>query len=292
MADNSKKGIALIEQGLALLKKSADTAVKMPAPDDVDELEKTDVAAIAEAFSIGIEGMKPIGVKALVKLAAQIVEGAEDAEFDKDELSELCEAVGVQPKKKVEATVEALKAYFDSVQDTEDGATETEAEGGEEEDTGEGDTEETQPKGKKGAKAAKEEDSDTEDTGEGETESDTNEDASESEEEEVSDKEKKKRVDAFNKIAKNKVKDYAALKKLLVGNDGEVAEWGVPYVKGEEENAVAYCCGLKLKDIPHPTKKAKKGEDPIEAGQCKITGKIFEQNDDGELVELEVESED
>jgi hypothetical protein len=306
MADNNKKALELIKKAAALLESGADSGVTMPASEDVAGLDKAQIAAIAEAYSISTEGKKASEVKTLVTLAAQIVEGAETDDLDEDGVTELCEAVGVAPKKKLAATVEDLKSYFDSVQDTEDGeasedSEEDESEESEDEEASEdedeseeSDEDEKPAKGKKKAKdeddngddaESDESDEDSEDEAEESEDEEESEDGEEAEEEEVSDKDKKKRVDAYNKVAKVKVKNYEALKKLLVDNEGNTAEWGVPYVKGDGDEAEAYCCGLKLKTIPHPNKKkAKAGE---EAGQCKVTNKVFEQADDGSLQEVE-----
>lgn len=316
MAKNNGEALKLAQQLVKILSADGGSGVQMPKPDDVEDLSKEQVSEIAEAFSISIEGKKTSAAKALIATAANIVAGETD-ELEDDEVTALCEATGVTPKKKTAATVEALKDYFDSVQDSEDGEAEGDDDDDEKEDSDDDDDKESsddddddddKPKGKKGKKSKDDdadededdEDSDSDDDEDekpkkktkkddddedgDDDESDSSDDDGDEDEDEDEDedgpdeKEQAKRVKAFNKVAKKKVKDYAALKKLLVDNDGDDAEWAEPYVKGEE----AFCCGLPLATIKKDGKKL---------GKCQVTGKLFKQDKDGALVEVDADDD-
>lgn len=323
MAKNNGEALKLAKQLVTILSKGADTGVQMPAPDAIEDMDKAAIAEVAEAFGISTDGAKASDVKALVTTAANIVAG-ETEDLEKDEVTALCEAVGVAPSKKLAATVEALKEYFDSGTDSEDG--EADEDEDEDEDSDDDDDEDEKPaKGKKSKKSEDEdEDSDDDDSDDdddeddkkkskksdddvddddddsdddddedekpkkGKKSKDSDEDEDEDEDEDgdedededgPSEKDQEKRVKAFNKVAKKKVKDYAALKKLLADEEGDISEWGEPYVKGEE----AFCCGLPLKAVKEGKKKF---------GVCQVTGKKFKQDEEGALVEVEEDGDD
>jgi hypothetical protein len=96
-----------------------------------------------------------------------------------------------------------------------------------------------------------------------------------------------KRLDAFNKVAdkKSKIdvkkagsvkKAYAKLLELLVDQSGEIAEWGVPYIR----EASGWCSGVEMLD--HKIKGSK-----AQAGKCAVTGKVFEIDDENNFIEQE-----
>jgi hypothetical protein len=330
MAQNNSEALKLAKQLVTILSKGADTAAKMPAPDAIEDMDKAQIAEVAEAFGISTDGKKAAAIKALVTTAANIVAGETD-ELEKDEVTELCEAVGVAPSKKLDATVEALSEYFDSTKDSEDGDESSDEDGDDEDEDSDEDDEDEKPKGKKSKKSDDEdEDEDSDDDDDSDDDKDSDDDDKDEDEDEDSDdddddddkpakgkkskksddddedsdsddddgedsdddddddaesddevdeKEQAKRVKAYNKAAKKPVKNYAALVKLMTDEEGEAAEWAEPYVKGEE----AFCCGLPLKAVKEGKKKF---------GVCQVTGKKFEQDEDGALVEVEEDGDD
>jgi hypothetical protein len=296
MADN-KKLVALLKQALTLLQGEGESeAVAMPEPAAVAKLAVAKLKKLGEQFGIDTENMKDSKVKAVMNTAACVVHDELD-DLDSDDLKTLCLAVGVQPTKKDAATVTALKEYFDTAGDTEDGEeaeeeeaeeetedeeeeTEDEEEASDDEDSSDDDDDDEEEKPKKKKKVADDEDEsdeegeDDDDESGDDDESESSDDDDESEGDEDESELTEKQVKLFNKVAKKKVKNVKELTKLLTDDEGNVAEWGTPYVKDE----TAFCCGLPLKDV----KKGKK-----ECGQCQITKKLYEQDDDGNLVEVE-----
>jgi len=268
------EAVKLAKKLVEILSQGADSGVQMPAPDDVAELEKNQVTEIATAFGIEIEGKKLSEVRALLKTSAQIV--ADDVEdLEEDEVNALCEAVGVSPSKKLTATITALSEYFDSAKDTEDG----------EEADADADGDDDDEKPKKGKKEKDEDDGDDDDDekpkkGKKAKDDDDDDDTGDADgDDEVSDADKAKRLKAYNKVAEKPLKDYAALQKKMTDEEGDAVEWGKAYVKGEE----AYCCGLTLETVKKDGKKF---------GKCQVTGKMFKQDEDGDLVEVEDEDEE
>ena len=94
----------------------------------------------------------------------------------------------------------------------------------------------------------------------------------------------KKRLDAYNKVAKSKIdakklgikKAYAKLLELMVNHEGNIAKWGVPYIR----ESAGWCCGLEMKDIKF------KG-DKTEYGKCLVTDQVYSLDDEGNWVEKE-----
>lgn len=293
----------LIEQteellkGLKALGGSADEgsdAVSIPTPDDLGELDKAGIVKLAAQLGIGTEEVPTKSLKAMLATASAIVhdEGVED--LDEDAVTTLAEAVGLSTTGKQAKILAALKKYLEAEKDSEDADADDEKES----DSDDADDEDEKPAKKKKKVADEDEDekeSDDSDESEEDDEDekpakkkkkaadDDDDDEKESDEsddddeEEVSPKEQKARLAAYNKHAKKPAKTYDELLKRIVDGDGDPVKWGVPYVKGD----TAYCCGLPLKDV-------KVGEDEDEeAGKCLVTGKLFVQNEDGELVERE-----
>lgn len=295
---NTAKVVKLLKQAIELLSDEEGTEVSMPEPKAVKKLDKAGLLEVAEAFGIDVEGKKEVAIRALVMTASQIVHEEDTDELEKTEVNALCAAVGLSPSKKLEATLEGLKEYFDAAADSEDGdeseeeeesedeeeESEEEEEESEDEEEEEEEEEDSPKKKKKKTDDEEEEEEEEEDEEESEDEEeeeeeesedeDEEEESEEEEEEEVSPKEQKKRLAAYNKVAKKPLKNYAALAKLLVDEDDNAVAWGEAYVKGDE----AFCCGLPLKDVKVGGKQM---------GKCVVTGKIFYQDKKGDLVEHE-----
>lgn len=259
--DQNKEAITLLEKVIVLLGGGKNSEVKMPKPDDVEGMEPEDVTSTCEAFGIETDGRKVKVQRALLLTAANIVDGETD-DLDEDDVTALCEATGVAPKKKVAATVIALSEYFDSAGDNADGDGDGD---------GDGDDDDTDKKKKK-----KEKD---DDDGDGDDDTD-NKKKKNDDDDEPSEKEQAKRLAAYNEVAEKEASSYEKLMARIHKQD-EDAEWGVPYVvkTGDgDDDYTAFCCGLEL----DPVKKGKKT-----FGKCQVTGKIFEQSEDGKLTEVE-----
>jgi hypothetical protein len=283
--DKNSEALELAQKLVKVLKGASEKeSVKMPEPDDVADLSKEAVAQIAEGFGISTED-GPKALRSLIKTASQIVAGETD-DLEDDEVTALCEATGVTPKKKQAQTITALSEYFDAAKDTEDG----DSSSSEEEEDEEAEAKPSKKSSKKDEDEEEEENEDEEAEAKPSKKSskkDKDEEEDEDGEEEVKpkkakgevvdEKEQAKRVKAFNKVADEEVEDYDALKELLTDDDGKVAKWGEAYVKDEE----GYCCGL-------PLQEAKLNKEDV--GKCQITGKFFKQDDDtAELVEVEAD---
>lgn len=293
---------------------AAPDAVSIPTPDDVASLDKKAAAALAVQLGIDTDGVNPKVLKSLLATAAAIHhdEGVED--LDEDAVNALAEALGLTASAKTAKTIAALKKYLEAAKDTEADSGNEDSEDEDESDSEDEEEEEDEKPAKKKKKAAdddedeeesededeeeeEEEESDDEDEDEDEKpakkkkkaadDDDEDEDEEESEDEE-SDEESEdapvftaKHVAAYNKAnPKKPVKNAAALAKACTDDEGTVHAWGTAYVKGD----TAYCCGLPLKD----TKAVVDGE-KIEVGKCLASGKLFKQDDDGELVEVEAD---
>lgn len=287
-----KKLVALLQEALALLgvapaetpeedtEAAPETAEATPAPafvsaEEVDALSKDDVKALAEHLGFDVAEHKVSALRAFVKTAMTLADEDTAEEAEEADVVALADALGISYSKPSKA-VAAVQKYLASVKDAEpteeaeEEAAPVEEEESEaaEETEAEEDEEETPKKGKGKKKAS---DDDEEDAAPAEEE--------EGEEEEADDDsdgpdaaEQAKRLKAYNAKAKKPLKTYAQLAERMTDDaTGEAAEWGAPYTKGD----VAYCCGLPLVDVKI------KGKD---CGKCVITGKVFTQNDDGELV--------
>lgn len=267
-------------------------ALTLPEPDEVASLSKEDVLALATQLGIDSEGVKPSALKALIATAAGIVHEADDLEDDAVEA--LAEACGLPTAGKPAKVLAAVKAFLEAEKDEE--AEESDADSDDDNSGEESDDDEKPKKGKKSAKSDDDDDDSSEsndddsgdsddDSGDsddddekpkkGKKKADDDDDAdSDDGEEEVSDKEKKLRLAAYNKHAKKPAKSYEAMLASFTDDDGDAHGWGEPYSK--DDNGM--CCGFPLKDSKH---------DGEPAGKCRVTGKLFVQNDEGALVEVE-----
>jgi hypothetical protein len=191
-------------------------------------------------------------------------------------------ACGLVPGKKLAQTIEELTNFFTGGEEEEA----EEAEESEEEEASEEEAEETEEAEEE--EASEEEESEEEASEEEEAE----EEAEEEEAEEAdpvaefkkfpADADIKKRIAAYNTIAKKKIvvgknlkASYRELLKFLVDDDQKIALWGKPYIRNEE----AFCCG-------HPTKEVTiKGHE--QAGRCQITKVVWSFDaDNNKFVEV------
>lgn len=286
------KVVELLKQAIALLTAGGDSAEpKIPSVKAINALEPEELADLAS--SLGIKSKKP---KLLLILASQIVSGEADDATD-EELAALCKATGVSEGDDTEETIKALSEFFA---------------GGAEEASGDDSGDDDDEKPVKKAKKVVSEDDDEDEKPAKKKKADADADGDDDEDEKpvkkkvVSDEDdddadekpsKKKVADsddsddddaeppkaakwlaAHNKVAKKPAKNWAALKELLTDDEGNVAKWGVAYVKGEN----AWCCGVKCKDVQH---------DGEEVAKCLVTGKLFKPTDEGELEEVVVDEE-
>lgn len=266
------------------------TVIAQVGADSTDDLELADVQAVLT--SLGIEPSKKLQscidqVKNYFEADGGAEKPAEKESADEDSEEE-------------EADEEAKESTEEDDEEDEEEEEEEEEETEEEEEE-----EETPPvKGKKSVPSKSAEDDeeeddeeDEEDEEEEEEEEEEDEDEDEDEDDEDSEEESasdvvakvkkfpkdsvmKSRLDAYNAATKSKIKigkDLKAAYKLLLEkmvSKGQVIEWGEPYINGSE----GCCCGLPLKDVKVGGK---------EAGKCLVTGKVFVQDEDGDLVEME-----
>ena len=288
------KLVSLLTSALALAKGGEKEAVEIPSVKAISKMKEEPLTELADQLGISTEDVDTDDLRTLVTTAVNIINGDTD-DLDSDDVSSLCANVGVKPEKKQAATIEKLSAYFEADKDAEaeeseeeeseeetedeeetESEEEEETEESEEEETEEEEDEDEKPAKKKGKKSSdddeeeaeeEEESEETEEEEEETEEEDSDEEAEEEEAEELTDK----HVKLFNKKAKKPVKGVKELTKMMTDDEGNVAGWGEPYVKGDN----AYCCGLLLKDA----KKGKKS-----GGICQITGKFFYQDSEGNLV--------
>lgn len=269
-------------------------AVTIPAPDEVADLSQDDVSKLATQLGIETDGVKPKALRALIATAASIV-ADETEELEEDAVNALAEACGIATGK-LAKTLAALKKYLDAAKDTEaesddddekeeESEDEEESEESEEEESEDDEDEDEKPakKGKAKAKADEDEEEESSDDDDDEKEEEDDE-KEESEDDDESEDEAPeftaKNLAAYNKVAKKPAKNVEALAKILTDDEGTVHAWGEAYVKGD----TAYCCGLPLKDV-----KVTVDGEKIEGGKCIVTGKVFTQDEDGNLTEVEAD---
>lgn len=287
-----------------------DGVEEFPSPDAIDEMESEGLHELCEKIDLEYEDVEDDDLKTHLKILHAI--GSDDTDdLDADEVKALCLALGMKPSGKIAKNIEAIKAYLDK----SDGAEETEeaeaedteeeaAEETEEEEVEESDEDEEEKPKKKKKKADDDEDAEEEDAEEEDAEETEEEEASDEEESEEEETEEvdtaavvkksgkypgeadmKKRLDAFNKVAKKKLdakklggvkKAYAKLLELMVDHAGEIAKWGTPYIRED----TGWCCGLEMPD-------AKFKGDKTEYGKCAVTGKYYSLDEEGSFVEKE-----
>jgi hypothetical protein len=229
--------------------------VNLPASaDDIKALGKDEVLAFCEKLGIDADGKKQSELKALLVTVLAIQTDDMD-DVEQEEVDALAEAVGVTAAKKMSATVEALKEYFGPGEAKE--------------------ADEAAPKNKSKDEDAAE-DSDVDPAA-------------------IAKKSKVpktaimlKRLNAFNEAAGKKAieiededdeeaveKAYRKLLVRLVDHEGNIAEWGTPYIKDDEH----YCAGLPLEEAKVKGHKM--------AGLCQVTGTTFTISDENEYTEVE-----
>lgn len=287
-AEELAKALRALAGGAAEEGEATD-AVTIPEPDAVAELAKGDLPKLAAQLGIESEGVKPVALRALLATAAAIFHDEGVDELEEDAVTALAEACGISEGKPAKMLA-ALKKYLEAGADSEkaDDADEDDADEApakkkkkaaedddDNEESSEDDDDDDDADEKPAKKGKKPADDDDEDGEEAESSDDDDDD-----DDEVSPKEQAKRLTAYNKFAKKAAKNYAALVALLKDDDDNAVEWGTPYIKGE----TAYCCGLPLKDV-----KVTVDGEKVEAGKCLVTGKVFNQDEDANLVEVEVD---
>lgn len=267
--------------------------------EEINELEKAEVTKLATELHLDIEGKKIADVKELLCSVHKIVNGNEE-EIEDEDLKALALAVGISVKKlKTDQIVKELQEYFEVSDDSDakdKGDDDEEEKEEEEEESEDEEDDEEKPKSKKKKDDDDEEESEEEDD---EEEKDADEEDSESEDDGIDrasiakkfkkfpkDTVMKSRLELYNKHAsksekietkKAKIQDaYRKLVERMIDKDGEIAEWGKPYIANNE----GMCCGLTLEE-----------GDEDNQGKCLITGKVFEIDDDQEFSEV-AESED
>lgn len=268
--NNITKALDLLAKASALLGGvAAEAAAPAAAPAEVPsekvllKMKASEKVKLAKALGISADDADEADT--LLTTASSVVHGDEDTEFDKAEVNALAAAVGVVPSKKVADTVEALKEYFES----------SAAPAADDDDT----EDEAPKKGKGKAKPADDDDDSTDDDDDadeapkkGKKKAD-DDDAEESSDDDdgPSDEEKAERLEAYNAVADKPLKNYAKLEALLTDSEGNVAEWGKAYTRGEGDDAEGFCCGMPL-------------DEQGEEGVCQVTGSKWKLNDDGVLV--------
>lgn len=232
---------------------------ELPDLETIQEMSKEDLSELASKLNIEVEGRKASEVRALLETVHHVVSGNTD-ELEEDAVNALAEAISIEPAKKVAATIEKLQEYFtkddDSTGDTD------EPEEGDEKPAKKGtakDEEEAPALPKCVLKAKLPDEDEMKERLEAHNEAQEDEDA-------------KIEFDADDSDAVEAA--YRKLLALMVDDDGALAEWGAVYV----QNEAAACCGLPCADTEL------KGNDR-EFAKCLVTGKLFYQNDDGDLVE-------
>lgn len=298
--NNVTEAIELLKQSIALLEQdtTGGEKVSLPEASDIETLDKTEMLDMAKALGLDIDGRKASEVRAALTTAANLVHD-QDTVPDKEELASLCELVGIAPSKKAVDTATSLREYFDAGSDDAPAAPAKKTKAADDDDekpakkvkaAAEDDDDDEKPA--KRVKAAKDDDDDDDADAKPAKKVKAAKDDDDDEDEKPAKSKKAakddddddepanaaKLIKLYNKAASednDAVETWAELKEKLTDNDGDVAEWGVAYAKGEE----AYCCGLPLKPV--------KGED--DQGKCAVTGKIWTQNKQGKLVEVEAE---
>lgn len=272
----------------------------IPTPEEIDEMDTDGLQELAE--TVGIENYadrEDEELQGLLKTIYAIGTGNTEDVTEK-QAKKLASAVGIKPGKNLEATLTELAEYLENRGSDEPAAKEEAADDDDKEepaddedgDKADDDEEEEKP-AKKGKKAAKDDDEDEAADEEEATDEEPAADADE-EKEEVDaaaivkksgkypdDKKMQSRLDAYNEaceddddkieVKKGKLKlAYGQLLEKMVDDDGAIADWAKPYVKGDE----GYSCGHALKD--HKVKG-----DKTEYGKCLVTEKIWSATDEG-----------
>jgi hypothetical protein len=239
--------------------------VDFPSADKIAKLKGPKLQALAKQINLDTEGMNEKKLRALLTTVANVAADETD-DLEEAEVTALCKALSLTPKKKLAQNIEQLKEYFSG------GEEEAEEEESEKEESEESESEE-----------AEESESETESEEEG-VEDDVDR-AEVAKSADLPDTETmKEQLEAYNEAAPEDDqievetgKTKAAYRKLLeqmVDSNGDIAEWGEPYVK----NGEVCCCGLGLDEY---IVKGEKGN----FGKCLVTGKIFKVEEDGEASE-------
>ncbi len=242
---------------------TSEEEVDFPDAKGIKKMKKAQMLALAKQINLTTDDLDEDEIRKLLTTVANITSGEEE-DLDAEDVTELCKALDITPKKKNEDNVEALKEYFS-------GEAEEETEEAEEED--ETEAEETEEE---------EEGSETEGEAPAEDDVDREEVAKSADLPDMATM--KEQLEAYNEAAgeddqieveTGKVKAaYRKLIEKMVDSGGDIAEWGEPYIYNNE----VCCCGLGLDEH---TVKGEKGQ----FGKCLVTGKIFKVGEDGEAIE-------
>lgn len=267
MADNTSKIKELLKKALTLLpgsedegdddKEAAPTKPTLPSLKALTKLDDEEVLELAAGF--GIETKKAKIAKALLTTACGVI--AEDDDIEEDDLTALCEAIGIEPTEDdADATKASITEFFSNEpakSDEDDEAAPKKAKKSKTPTVDDDDDDaDDAPKGKK-AKKPEADDDDDDDDKDGDDDDD-----GPTEEQLKAHKKAHKKADYDSDV--ECADDVEELKGLLTDEKDKTFKWGVPYVKG----SAGFCCGLPLLDVD--------GED--NQGKCAVTGKVFEFN--------------
>lgn len=239
-----------------------ESEVDFPNAKAISKLKGAKLKKVAGDINLEIEDLDDDEIKALLTTVANVV-GGETDDLEEEEVTELCKALALTPKKKLAANIDQLTEYFGA---SEDAAEETD-------DDDKKDKDEDAEDADADADAASDDD-DGVDRADIAKSADLPDVAT-----------MKEQLEAFNEAADeddqieiepNKTKAaYRKLLELLVDSEGDIAEWGEPYIR----NGEVCCCGLGLDEH---TIKGKKGQ----FGKCKVSEKVFEVDEDGSATEV------
>ncbi len=280
---------ALTEELLRRLNASegAEEDAEFPDAEAIEAMDLEELQALADKVNLDHEDVEEDDLKAMLLNIHKI--GVDDTEeLDAGEIKALCLALSIKPTKKLSENVGAIKTLISG----DEGEAEAEAEDADAEE------DETPKKKKKGDDDDAEEGAEEEDETPKKKKKGEEEEEGEAEGEEVDAaavvKEKGKypdedtmteRLDAYNEASEDKIsakklggvkKAYAKLLEQLVDSEGNLAKWGVPYVKDGE----GWCCGLVMEDT-----KVKGSKDTY--GKCLVTEKLYSLDEEGDFVENE-----
>lgn len=286
-----------------------------PSRKEIAKMKLKQLKQLAEALELEVDDdADEDALRPMLDVLAAINEEDTD-ELEAEAVNALATAAGLEPSKKIEKTLAAIADKFNSDSadgaTSDDDAEEEEekpkkkAASADDDDDDSGDDEDEKPAKKK---KASDDDDDEDDAEEEEDEKpakkkkssdDDDEEASSGPDEDTVDEavagaelpdseDMVARLEEFNKAAdedsqiefdednaKSVKTAYKSLLRLLVSDEGALAEWGSAYIRAGE----GYCCGLPLEE--HTIKGDKR-----QLGKCAVTSTVFYLNDEDELVPL------
>ncbi len=203
----------------------------------IDDMTMEELTTLANAVRIPTDSLEEEDLRGLLTTAQKVV--ADDTVTPRA-IKMLALSIGLTPSKDAEETIAEVATYLTTPAEDE-----------------------VPEKAKKSKKAAA-----------------TVEDDDDDSVEEVSEEDKLERLNAYNEVADEAIEfdassskavksAYAKLEKLLKNDDGELIEWGVPYIK----DGSGFCCGLELDEV-----KVKGVSDAL--GKCLVTDKTFKYDSD------------